>query len=318
MIAVVREQNETYEQDLLDMRNDVVFKSFFGNPRNNKLLLSFLNAILHDTISSVALTDPSISIKHPDDKLSVMDIRVVTHTGEQINVEIQLQDHEAFAERMLMYWAKMYTSQDKVGQSYTGLNKAIQIIITNFKWLPKNHFHSMFQLIDPESRTLFTDHMEIHVLELRKLSVAELQETDALEKWLLFLKGNKQLKEALAMESPTMKEAFEEIQRLSEDPATRRIAEYRDFQLRGQLQREIDREKAGLAEGLEIGKKEGLERGKKEGLERGKKEGLELGIAKRDREIVLNMHSQQIAAEMIAKLTGIDLDTVLMVIETNL
>ena len=87
------------------------------------------------------------------------------------------------------------------------------------------------------------------------------------------------------MESPTMKEAFEEIQRLSEDPATRRIAEYRDAQLRGQQQREIDREKAGMA--------------------------------KRDREIVLNMHSQQIAAETIAKLTGIGLDTVLMVIVEN-
>jgi len=80
MVAVVREQNESYEQDLLDMRNDVVFKSFFGDQRNNKLLLSFLNAILHDTISSVTLTDPHLAIKHPKDKLAVMDIRVVTHT----------------------------------------------------------------------------------------------------------------------------------------------------------------------------------------------------------------------------------------------
>lgn len=285
MVAVVREQNEAYGQDLLDMRNDVVFKSFFGDQRNNKLLLSFLNAILHNTISSVTLTDPHLTIKHPKDKLAVMDIRVITHTGEQVNVEIQLQDHDAFAERMLMYWAKMYTSQDKVGQAYTELNKAIQIIITNFKWLPKVHFHSMFQLMDPEDGTLFTDHVEIHILELLKLDAPELQEADTLEKWLLFLKGNRQMKEALAMESPTMKEAFEEIQRLSEDPATRRIAEYRDAQLRGQQQREIDREKAGMA--------------------------------KRDREIVLNMHSQQIAAETIAKLTGIDLDDVLMVIVEN-
>lgn len=301
MVAVVREQNEKYEQDLLDMRNDVVFKSFFGDQRNNKLLLSFLNAILHDTISSVTLTDPHLAIKHPKDKLAVMDIRVLTHMGEQINVEIQLQDHDAFAERMLMYWAKMYTSQDKVGQEYTELNKAIQIIITNFKWLPKTHFHSMFQLMDPEDGTLFTNHVEIHVLELLKLDEPELQEADALEKWLLFLKGNRQIKEALAVESSTMKEAFEEIQRLSDDPVMRRIAEYRDSELRGQQQREIDREKAGIA------------RGKKEGKVEGKIEGRNEGKV----EIVLNMHSQQIAAETIAKLTGIDLDYVLMVIEKN-
>ncbi|MEK5040703.1 Rpn family recombination-promoting nuclease/putative transposase [Sporosarcina sp. FSL K6-3457] len=309
MVAVVREQNETYEQDLLDMRNDVVFKSFFGDQRNNKLLLSFLNAVLHDTISSVTLTDPHLEIKHSDDKLAVMDIRVVTHTGEQINVEIQLKDHAAFAERMLMYWAKMYTNQDKVGQEYTALNKAIQIIITDFNWLPKIQFHSMFQLMDPEDGTLFTDHVEIHVLELLKLGKPELQKADELEKWLLFLKGNRQMKEALAMENPIMKEAFEEIQRLSDDPVTRRIAEFRDAQLRGQQQREIDREKAGVARG----KKEGIVGGRKEGIV----EGLELGTAKRNQEIVLNMHSQQIAAETIAQLTGIDLDTVLMVIGEN-
>jgi len=69
--------------------------------------------------------------------------------------------------------------------------------------------------------------------------------------------------------------------------------ELRDAELRGQQQWEIDREKAGMA------------RGKKEGRIEG------------EIEIVLNMHSQQIAAETIAKLTGIELDYVLMVIEEN-
>lgn len=155
----------------------------------------------------------------------------------------------------------------------------------------------MFQLMDPEDGTLFTDHVEIHVLELGKLDKPELQETDVLEKWLLFLKGDRLMKETLALESPTMKEAFEEIRRLSDDPATRRIAEYRDAQLRGQLQREFDREKIGMAIG--------------------KKEGIELGTIKRNQEIVQSMHSQQIPPEMIAKLVGIDLDTVLTMIAGN-
>lgn len=297
MVSVVREQSNTYGHELLDMRNDAVFKSFFGDPRNNKLLLNFLNAILHDTIASVELTDTVLKLTHPDDKMSVMDIRVITNKGEQINVEIQLKNHAAFPERMLMYWAKMYTSQDKVGNEYIQLNRAIQIIITNFKLLPKVHFHSMFQLIDPEDGMVFTDHAEIHVLELPKLQAQQLEDTDALEKWLLFLNGNKYMKEALAMESPTMKEAFEEIQRLSDDPETRRIAEYRDSQLRGQLQREYD--------------------ARKEGMEEGVRKGVEKGIVKRDKEIVLNMHAKQTPAAMIAELTGIRLDDVLSIIKTQ-
>ena len=302
MVSVVREHSDTYGLDLLDMLNDVVFKSFFADHRNNKLLLNFLNAILHDTISSVELTDPGLKMTHADDKMSVMDIRVVTNHGEQINVEIQLKGHAAFPERMLMYWAKMYASQDKVGNDYIQLNKSIQIIITNFKLLPKAHFHSMFQLIDPEDGTLFSDHVEIHVIELPKLKIRQLKDTGALEKWLLFLKGNKQMKEALAMESSTMKEAFEEIRRLSEDPATRRIAEYRDFQLRDQIQREYD------------ARKEGMEKGLEQGLEQGR----EQARVTRDREIVMNMHTKKIPTEVIAELTGIGLENVLRIIEENL
>ena len=294
MVSVVREHNDTYGLELLDMRNDVVFKSFFGDHRNNKLLLNFLNVILHDTISSVELTDPGLHITHTNDKMSVMDIRVVTNKGEQINVEIQLKGHVAFPERMLMYWAKMYAGQDKVGEEYSKLNKAIKIIITNFKLLPKVHFHSMFQLIDSVDGMVFSDHVEIHVFELPKVKIQQLKDTDALEKWLLFLKGNKHMKEALALESPTMKEAFEEIQRLSEDPATRRIAEYRDLQLRDQIQREHDARKAGI------------------------EKGIEQGAAERDRQIVLNMHAKQTAAAVIAELTGIELDNVLMIIEENM
>lgn len=301
MVSVVREQSDTYGLELLDMRNDAVFKSFFGDPRNNKLLLNFLNAILYNTIVSVELTDPVLKLTHPDDKMSVMDIRVINNKGEQINVEIQLKNHAAFPERMLMYWAKMYTSQEKVGNEYSQLNKAVQIIITNFELLPKVHFHSMFQLIDPENGTVFTDHAEIHVLELPKLQALQVEDADALEKWLLFLKGNKQMKEALAMESTTMKEAFEEIQRLSDDPETRRIAEYRDFQLRGQLQREYD------------ARKEGMEEGVRKGVEIG----IEKGAADFSQQVILNMHAKQTPTAIIAELTGLALDDVLRIIERS-
>jgi len=217
----------------------------------------------------------------------------VTNQGQQINVEIQLRSHQAFPERMLMYWAKMYASQDESGKDYIQLNKAVQIVIANFKLLRKAHFHSMFQLIDPEDGTVFSDHAEIHVFELPKLQIQQLQGTDALEKWLLFIKGNKQTKEALAMESSTMKEAFEEIQRLSQDPKTRAIAISREIHLKDQRQREYD------------------------AMEKGMKNGRDEAIAERDREIVLNMHMKQTAPTVIAELTGIALDNVMRIIESN-
>ena len=47
------------------------------------------------------------------------------------------------------------------------------------------------------------------------------------------------------MESPTMKEAYEEIERLSQDPKTKRLAEYRERELKDIRQREFDAREDG-------------------------------------------------------------------------
>lgn len=90
LVMLVKEKRKTYFQELLDLRNDFVFKSFFGNKRNIKLLLHFLNTVLEEEITSIKLIDPHLEATHKNDKASVMDVRVETDKGEQINVEIQL------------------------------------------------------------------------------------------------------------------------------------------------------------------------------------------------------------------------------------
>ena len=122
-------------------------------------------------------------------------------------------------------------------------------MITDFHLLSKPHFHSKFQLIDSENGELFSRHAEIHVLELPKVTEKQMSYLDELGKWLLFLKGNQQLKEALAMESSTLQDAYDEIRRLSQDPKTRALAIAREIGLKDQLQRELDAKEEGLAEG---------------------------------------------------------------------
>jgi len=290
LVLLLREDESNYELDFLDLRNDVVFKAFFGDRRNNKLLLDFLRAILGEDIVSVELTTPYLELSHVKDKSSEMDLRVLTANGEQINVEMQLKGHKAFKERMLIYWAKMYGIQDEIGKSYDELNKAIQIVVTNFTLLSKQHFHSKFQLIDPEDGTLFSSHAEIHVLELSKVVGLQPQDASKLEQWLLFLKSDKETMEALAMESSTMREAFEEIRRLSDDPATRAAAISREIHLKDQLQRELDAKADGKQEGKEEGKTE----------------------------IILNMSKKQYPVEAIADITNIPLEDVLRIVKTSL
>lgn len=286
LVLSLCEDESKYELDLLDLRNDVIFKAFFGDRRNNNLLLDFLEAVLGESIISVELLNPYVEPAHANDKSSEMDFRVLTDQGEQINVEMQVKGHKAFKERMLIYWAKMYSGQDKISQSYENLNRAIQIVVTNFTLLAKPHYHSMFQLMDPEDGTVFSTHAEIHVLELPKLRRFQLQGSKKLEQWLLFLKSDKETKEALAMESSTMREAFEEIQRLSEDPATRAAAISREIFLKDQVQRELDAEAAGEIKGKT--------------------------------EVILNMHKEQHPIEVIARATNLPVDEVLSIVRLSL
>lgn len=297
MVLLLCENESNYEVDLLELRNDVVFKAFFGARRNNYLLLDFLKAILGEQIVSVTLTNPNVELSHANDKSSEMDLRIITDKEDQINVEMQFQGHRAFKERMLIYWAKMFGVQDNINKPYEELNKAFQIVVTNFNLLSKPHYRSMFQLIDPEDGSVFSSHMEIHVLELSKLKGLKLQGATKLEQWLLFLEGDKETKEALAMESTTMKEAYDEIQRLSDDKETRKAAIAREIHLRDQVQREYD------------AKEEGEKKGKAEGKADGKIEGIA--------EVALNMHKKQFSIETIAAATNLSVDDVLDIVKSN-
>ena len=53
--------------------------------------------------------------------------RNLTTENVEIDIEMQLEYHSGFENRMLLYWARMYLGQLKSGEAYEKLNKTIQI-----------------------------------------------------------------------------------------------------------------------------------------------------------------------------------------------
>lgn len=282
MVMLVKERTGSYNGELLDLRNDYVFKAFFGDKRNTNLLLRFINSIVKEEIHSVELMDPHIERNHLEDKKSIMDVRVRTNSGEQINIEMQMEGHKAFLERMYLYMAKMYVSQDRVAKKYMDYKRAIQIIVTDFNLLQEVDYHNVYKITNQKSGIIFTTHYETHILELPKLKLENKKKSTELEKWLLFLKSNKRIKEELAMESSIMEEAYKEIKRLSQNPETQRLAEFRERELKDIMQREYD--------------------AREDGVEQGKKD------------IVLNMIRKDFSPEQIKDITGVSLDKIKRII----
>lgn len=72
-----------------------------------------LNAILKEEVEKIMFLDTHVGADFVDEKYSVMDIRVRTTTKTEINIEMQLEHHAGFENRMLLYWARLYTKQLK-------------------------------------------------------------------------------------------------------------------------------------------------------------------------------------------------------------
>ena len=101
-------------ESIISAKNDVVFKVLFS--RNKELLREFLNDVLNISIESVNDIDvlnPELPPKSIDGKFSRLDVNVRT-LGENVNVEMQVENEPDFKERILFYWSKMYADGSPV------------------------------------------------------------------------------------------------------------------------------------------------------------------------------------------------------------
>ena len=61
--------------DILLPKVDIVFKMLFGDKRNERFLIEFLETVLEKKIQSVELLNPTIKQLSKDDKLSILDVK---------------------------------------------------------------------------------------------------------------------------------------------------------------------------------------------------------------------------------------------------
>ena len=260
---------------ILSPKVDFVFKKIFGNEKHPNILISFLNAVIKptDLIKSVQIKNTDIEKEHIEDKYSRLDIKAVTNNGEHINIEIQVKNEYNMIKRSLYYWSKMYEGQLTKGQDYDTLSRTICINILDFKYLKNDNFHNCYRLKEKNTNEELTDVMELHFIEIPKLRKLENSEdiSDMLEAWITFIESpTSELIDKLEMSSDEIKEAKEELLRLSGNDKERERYEKRFESLLEQNSLLANAERKGLQKGIEKGKKEGLKKGLKEGAKQEK------------------------------------------------
>lgn len=241
---------------ILDPKNDVVFQKIFGSPENKDILISFLNALLEKTekekVKSVEYVDTKLSdIETVDDKIGILDVRVITEKGIHINVEIQLINKYNMIKRTLFYWSRLYSNQIKRGENYKNLNKTITINILNFSYIESEKYHTIYHLYEDDDNTMLTDLLEIHFVDLVKYIEKDPELNSDLNKWLAFL--TRPEKGVIEMGEPAIKKAINVLDMLSRDPETVRLAELRMKQLLDEKSMVEGAKEEGINKGIEIG-----------------------------------------------------------------
>ena len=273
-------QNE--KKSILQPKNDVVFKALFsrGKPR---ITQAMLEAILKMKIDKLEL-DKSTDLlnENADDKNGRLDLRAIINGNTECDIEVQLVSNDNITERFLYYWAKMYAANLKIGKPYSKLRKTISIIILDddFK-LTKNleRPQTTWKIRESEATHLvLTDYFEIIIIEIPKV-VKAYQKTpnDEVLQWMLFLDNPEKEEVARIMEeNKDIKEAKEELERISQDDILRRKALNRTLEIADKLQ---------------------LKKEAKEAREKGEK----IGIEKEKKSVIKKLHELNIPVEQIAK-----------------
>lgn len=228
-----------------------------------------------------------------EDKQGILDVRVFVRSQAkgkestleqknqeeigQLDLEIQLASFPLWPERSAFYLAKMYAGAIQKGQSYDVLPKCIHVGILDFLLFEEDEeYYSRFHLWEDTRRRMYTDKLEIHILELPKLAKREYPQTELL-KWANFFRAEKKEEFEMAAEgSSYIERAYERLTEISADDLKRLEYEAREKAIRDHSYLMNYNLKKGLEEGREEGRKEGREEGRKEGVEQGIKAFIEI------------------------------------------
>jgi predicted transposase/invertase (TIGR01784 family) len=237
--------------NILSPKTDIVFKMLFGSKSSKNILSSFLKSVLdldEAEYKDLTIENPVLELEYPDDKSNILDVKLQTKSGQTIDIEIQLLSLAGMRSRITYYLSHLITEQLIAGDNYTGLKRAICIVIVDFPLiLESKNYHNVFQMIERNEHFPFNDLTEIDVLDLTKITQNDQSE---LVNWLKFLKAEKEEEfEMLRATNPAINEAYLHLKELSKDEKARLIAEARLKAKRDFVTSVTEAKKEGRAEG---------------------------------------------------------------------
>ncbi len=220
---------------IISALNDYFARCLLASRGNEEILLHFVNAVILDIailvasnikyFESIEIVDPFDYKENRKERQKVVDVKARANTGELIMIEIQLTGNITFISRILAYISSNYQvplnyKDEKEAKpiDYGSLKPVISISLLDIDLVKENdRLHTCYQLKEVTTGILLTDHIQIHLLELKK---SQENLTKKLKLWILFFTAEnlEEVREMLIKEDVIFEKVFDCYDRFKGDP----------------------------------------------------------------------------------------------------
>lgn len=309
---------------------DFGFKRLFCMGRQGPMrMLSFLKAFFPNQmkhVKNITYRPTELLGEHESEKRVIFDVYCITDTGVDFIVEMQQACLNYFDRRIITYHCRVVSTEVYSGDREYQIPTVISFNILNYTLEEfadsKEFFHVAKYTY--ESGEIFSEKSLICFLELSKFAAKNNEQfkdiifADERERWAYFLKnlGTMGPQDLTGMDW-IFRGMFEDsreskLTKMEKRQYKKSVLEYEDVQ-----NAILYAEERSLKKGREQGHKEGHEEGVEQGREEGREEGLTAGRTLATIEIAQRMISNGLDNETIAAITGLSLEEIHALTETD-
>lgn len=229
-IGVNMVENKKQEKKF-NLKNDIIFKTFFSRKGNEEFLIDFLSALLKIEITNIKI-DQEVNLESlaQDEKGGRIDIQAELNNGITVDIEMQLRDEKDIDKRTTYYAGKILSKETKRGTEYKDINQVIMINILNYEMLGFDEYVSeTVTVLDKHRDYEMIKGLKWYFIELPKFRKTNPNMNEKLNQWLAFIDDyDRGLIEMAKKNNKTIEKAKIEMDYLTGDEEVKRLAELRE------------------------------------------------------------------------------------------
>ncbi len=143
----------------LNLKNDIVFKTFFSRKGNEKFLIEFLSALLKIEIKTISIREEvNLEQLSPQEKGGRLDLQAELNEGIIVSIELQICNHHDMENRTTFYSSKVLSQATERGSNYREIKQVYMINILDYELLGFEEYVS-------ESVIVLDKHRDYEVLK---------------------------------------------------------------------------------------------------------------------------------------------------------